>query len=160
MISFFRDFLSGPLYIVVVVISVIGIFACIGYLAERNLKEKEEKKKYEEMYAHVHLLPVDDTTGLQTVSTAQTAFPTAQLGNVGEVSATNVAQNVVFAQMESTSNSSSPTTSVAASAIAVEPSKVVPAVPQNVASNSVVSPVGKPEITSTTDASINSNQRQ
>ena len=58
-ISFFRDILSGPLYIVVVVISVIGIMACSGYLAEATLKQKELEKKQKEMYAHVHLLPSD-----------------------------------------------------------------------------------------------------
>lgn len=157
MISFFRDFLSGPLYIVVVVISVIGIFACIGYLAERDLKEKEEKKKYEEMYARVHLLPVDDTTGVQTVSTAQTAYPTAQLGNVGEVSATNVAQNVVFAQMESTPVTTSPATSVATSAVTTQTPKVEQL---EVVKNSGDSPASQLEVISTTDASINSNQGQ
>lgn len=156
MISFFRDFLSGPLYIVVVVISVIGIFACIGYLAERDLKAKEEKKKYEEMYARVHLLPVDDTTGVQTVSTAQTAYPTAQLGNVGEVSATNVAQNVVFAQMEDT-----PATTSSAPATAASVVTQTPKVEQlEVVKNSVDSPDSQLEIISTTDASINSNQEQ
>ena len=44
-ISFFRDFLSGPLYIVVAIISAIGIIACIGYLAEATLKQKELEKK-------------------------------------------------------------------------------------------------------------------
>ena len=57
-ISFFRDFLSGPLYIVVVVFSVIGIVACIGYLAEATLKQKELEKRQKEMYAEVHFLQI------------------------------------------------------------------------------------------------------
>ncbi len=45
-ISFFRDTLSGPLYIVIVVVAVILFFACIGYLAERKLKLTKEQNKY------------------------------------------------------------------------------------------------------------------
>ncbi len=45
-IEFFRDTLDGPLYIVVVVICVILIFACIGYLAEKSINAKKEKEKY------------------------------------------------------------------------------------------------------------------
>ena len=45
-VKFFRDTLNGPLYIVVVVICVILIFACIGYLAEKSINAKKEKEKY------------------------------------------------------------------------------------------------------------------
>lgn len=45
-ISFFRDTLDGPFYIVWVVVLVILIFACIGYLAEKGIKNKKEKEKY------------------------------------------------------------------------------------------------------------------
>lgn len=94
-ISFFRDFLSGPLYIVIAITSVIGICACIGYLAETQLKAKEERARNDAMYAHVHLLPVDGTTGLQPVSNVQTAYPSAQLESIGQVATTNLAQNTV-----------------------------------------------------------------
>lgn len=96
-ISFFRDFLSGPLYIVVAIVSVIGILACIGYLAEKQLKAKEEKKKLDEMYAQVHLLPTDVATGAETVTNVQTVFPSVQLESVGQGGASNVAQNVAAA---------------------------------------------------------------
>ena len=49
-ISFFRDFLSGPLYIVVAIISAIGIIACIGYLAEATLKQKELEKVQNDLF--------------------------------------------------------------------------------------------------------------
>jgi len=45
-INFFTEVLNGPLYYVMVVICIILIFACIGFLAERSLKEKKEKEKY------------------------------------------------------------------------------------------------------------------
>ena len=101
-ISFFRDFLSGPVYIVVVVISVIGILACIGYLAEFTLKQREEQKKYEQMYSGVHILPTDDATGFSMVSNAETAISTAQLDHVGDVSATNIAQTTTSTDTSNT----------------------------------------------------------
>ena len=45
-IEFFRDTLDGPFYIVWVVVLVILIFACIGYLAEKSINNKKEKEKY------------------------------------------------------------------------------------------------------------------
>ena len=48
-IHFFRDTLSGPVYVIVVIIAIILIFACIGYLAENKIKEKKQKEKYAEV---------------------------------------------------------------------------------------------------------------
>ena len=45
-IEFFRDTLDGHFYIVWVIFCVILIFACIGYLAEKGIKNKKEKEKY------------------------------------------------------------------------------------------------------------------
>ena len=39
-VIFFRDTLDGPLYIVVVIVAVILLFACIGYLAEKSINRK------------------------------------------------------------------------------------------------------------------------
>ncbi len=41
MIKFFRDILSGPIYVVVVIISLILIMAIIGYLMEKKQKQDE-----------------------------------------------------------------------------------------------------------------------
>lgn len=41
MIKFFRDFLSGPIYVVVLIISIILIMAIIGYLMEKKQKQDE-----------------------------------------------------------------------------------------------------------------------
>ena len=48
-VHFFRDTLSGPIYVIVVIIAIILIFACIGYLAENKIKEKKQKEKYAEV---------------------------------------------------------------------------------------------------------------
>lgn len=45
MIEFFRDVLSGPVYIVVAILAVIFIMAIIGFLMERKKLEKEEKER-------------------------------------------------------------------------------------------------------------------
>lgn len=43
MIHFFRDILDGPIYIIVVIISLIIIMGIIGFIMERYQKEKEEE---------------------------------------------------------------------------------------------------------------------
>lgn len=48
-IHFFRDTLSGTSYIIYVIVLVILIFACIGYIAENKLKEKKQKDKSAEV---------------------------------------------------------------------------------------------------------------
>lgn len=45
MIPFFRDILDGPLYFIVLVISIILIMAIIGFIMERKQLEKQEKEK-------------------------------------------------------------------------------------------------------------------
>lgn len=94
-ISFFRDFLSGPLYIVIVVISSIGIIACIGYLAEATLKQKELEKKQKEMYAEVHFLPTDESSATSIATNVETSISSAQLQQAGNVATTNIAQSEV-----------------------------------------------------------------
>lgn len=43
MIHFFRDILSGPLYIITSILSVIFIMAIIGFMMERKKLEEEKK---------------------------------------------------------------------------------------------------------------------
>lgn len=71
-ITFFRDILDGPIYIVVAIICIILICSCIGYLAEASLNKKKEKQKYDETHATVSAnqnitSPTQDTVN-QTVS--------------------------------------------------------------------------------------------
>ena len=43
MIKFFRNTLSGPLYVIVAVLSIIFIMAIIGFIMERKKQEQEEE---------------------------------------------------------------------------------------------------------------------
>ncbi|MCI8346721.1 MAG: hypothetical protein HFJ12_02090 [Bacilli bacterium] len=52
-ITFFRDVLDGPLYIVIAVIAGILICSCIGYLAERSIERKKERTQYEQEHFNV-----------------------------------------------------------------------------------------------------------
>lgn len=60
-VTFFRDILDGPLYIIVSIISGILFCSCIGYLAERNNLKKAAKKKFENSYATVN--NIDNSIG-------------------------------------------------------------------------------------------------
>ena len=84
-IEFFRDTLDGPFYIVWVVILVILIFACIGYLAEKGINNKKEKEKY---------ATVSNTSNKEAVQDVVANEPVADLNNA-------------TTQVDSTSNSPS-----------------------------------------------------
>lgn len=45
MVKFFRNVLNGPLYIVVVILSIIFIMAIIGFIMERKQKQKEARNQ-------------------------------------------------------------------------------------------------------------------
>ncbi len=66
MITFFRDILVGPLYIIVSIVSIVLICVCISLIKKRNLKAKEAKKKFDE--SHVVLLGSDGKKDSVTVS--------------------------------------------------------------------------------------------
>lgn len=50
---FFRDFLDGPLYIIVVIINTILICAGIGYFAEKSQIQKKKKQEFDNNYVSV-----------------------------------------------------------------------------------------------------------
>ncbi len=52
-VTFFRDVLDGPVYIIVSIISGILICSCIGYLAEQNLLKKKAIEDYKNSHAEV-----------------------------------------------------------------------------------------------------------
>ena len=52
-ISFFRDFLSGPLYIAMVFINSILISAGIGYFAEKRQNAKKGKQKFKDTHVAI-----------------------------------------------------------------------------------------------------------
>ena len=45
MVKFFRDILSGPLYVIVVLVSLVLIMAIIGFLMEKKQKQEEANSK-------------------------------------------------------------------------------------------------------------------
>lgn len=52
-VTFFRDVLDGPVYIIVSIISGILICSCIGYLAEQSLLKKKAIEDYKNSHAEV-----------------------------------------------------------------------------------------------------------
>ena len=70
-IEFFRDTLDGPFYIVWVVVLVILIFACIGYLAEKGIKNKKEKEKYATVGDVNNIEVVQEAVVSESVNTTQ-----------------------------------------------------------------------------------------
>lgn len=121
-ISFFRDTLDGPFYIVWVVVLVILIFACIGYLAEKGIKNKKEKEKYatvsdtnntEVVQEAIVSEPVNTTQVTSVPVTTPVSEPVTNASLVEEVptSDAGVTQNGVASQPEvQTVNSSLNTT--------------------------------------------------
>ena len=53
-VTFFRDFLDGPLYIGVVILNSILICSCIGYLGEQYLNKKKAKEEFGSTYVDVN----------------------------------------------------------------------------------------------------------
>ncbi|MBQ8131757.1 MAG: hypothetical protein IJ193_04635 [Bacilli bacterium] len=71
-IVFFRDILSGPLYIVICVINSILICSCIGYLGEQYLNKKNATTQYNNTYA-----AVGNNTGVSAGQSVPGAAPVA-----------------------------------------------------------------------------------
>ena len=103
-IEFFRDTLDGPFYIVWVVVCVILIFACIGYLAEKGIKNKKEKEKYATVSE-----PVNTTQVTSVPVTTPVSEPVTNASLVEEVptSDAGVTQNGVASHPEVQSVNSS-----------------------------------------------------
>ena len=77
-VIFFRDTLDGPLYIVVVIVAVILLFACIGYLAEKSINRKKEAARYAEVSQDtVVIKPVDEASASATPNPTVVAVPPA-----------------------------------------------------------------------------------
>lgn len=102
-VHFFRDTLSGPVYVIVVIIAIILIFACIGYLAENKIKEKKQKEKYAEVAGPGEVVKsVEATAPIPVVSAVVTPvneIPVAQSVAV-EQAVPQVHQQVVVQPVE------------------------------------------------------------
>ena len=109
-IEFFRDTLDGPFYIVWVVVLVILIFACIGYLAEKGINKKKEKEKYASVSDTGNTEVVQDTVVNEAINDTQvdTSVATPVAETVSEVTTTPVqdvsSTSVVASQVENNSS--------------------------------------------------------
>ena len=109
-IEFFRDTLDGPFYIVWVVVLVILIFACIGYLAEKGINKKKEKEKYATVSDTGNTEVVQDTVVNEPMNDTQvdTSVATPVAETVSEVTTTPVqdvsSTSVVASQVENNSS--------------------------------------------------------
>lgn len=120
-ISFFRDFLDGPLYIAVVVIGVILICAGIGYFAEKSQLRKKKEQELQNSYVSVSD-PREQNSSFNTQSNA------TSLGN------NTVPSNVVSGRVENVAMSQM-TNSNVLNNHSVPNSNVVQSPVQNVAIN-------------------------
>ena len=161
-IEFFRDTLDGPFYIVWVVVLVILIFACIGYLAEKGIKNKKEKEKYATVDDTNNTAVVQDTvvsdvsnaTQVESSPVTPIAEPASSVQVAEEVPAsgvnnTDAVQNNVVSEPEAqTVNSSvvTPTVSEVTTSVnsnntaTVEAPQVEVSQPNNVVTPTVVNP--------------------
>ena len=161
-IEFFRDTLDGPFYIVWVVVLVILIFACIGYLAEKGIKNKKEKEKYATVDDTNNTAVVQDTvvsdasnaTQVESSPVTPIAEPTSSVPVAEEVPTsgvnnTDAVQNNVISEPEvQTVNSSvvTPTVSEVTTSVnsnntaTVEAPQVEVSQPNNVVTPTVVNP--------------------
>ena len=67
MIEFFRDVISGPVYIVAVILSVIFIMAIIGFLMERKKLEKEHNEQVAIVTNNQNVQPINNVESINNV---------------------------------------------------------------------------------------------
>ena len=161
-IEFFRDTLDGPFYIVWVVVLVILIFACIGYLAEKGIKNKKEKEKYATVDDTNNSAVVQDTVVSDVSNATQvesspvtpiaepaSSVPVAEEVPTSSVNNTDAVQNNIINEPEvQTVNSSvvTPTVSEVTTSVnsnntaTVEAPQVEVSQPNNVVTPTVVNP--------------------
>jgi len=72
MIEFFRDVLSGPLYIFTAILSIILIMAIIGFIMERKKLEKEEIER---------IAIVDTTNNINSINNVNNINNDANISN-------------------------------------------------------------------------------
>ena len=137
-ISFFRDTLDGPLYIATVVLCVILLFACVGYLAERKIKGKKEKEKYATVPEGAGPNVVAQDFATQVVNPAQVA-PVSM----------PVSENQTILQPQMTQEQYQ--APIAAPVVPQEVAPIVNEVPQQ----TIVTPVSEVNISSPTVANTN-----
>lgn len=174
-IEFFRDTLDGPFYIVWVVVLVILIFACIGYLAEKGIKNKKEKEKYATVDDTNNTAVVQDTvvsdvsnaTQVESSPVTPIAEPASSVQVAEEVPAsgvnnTDAVQNNVVSEPEvQTVNSSVVTPTVSEVTTSVNPNNTAtveaPQVEVSQPNNVVTPTVVNPQIEQTTNNTVSTD---
>ena len=174
-IEFFRDTLDGPFYIVWVVVLVILIFACIGYLAEKGIKNKKEKEKYATVDDANNTAVVQDTvvsdvsnaTQVESSPVTPIAEPASSVQVAEEVPAsgvnnTDAVQNNVVSEPEvQTVNSSVVTPTVSEVTTSVNPNNTAtveaPQVEVSQPNNVVTPTVVNPQIEQTTNNTVSTD---
>ena len=174
-IEFFRDTLDGPFYIVWVVVLVILIFACIGYLAEKGIKNKKEKEKYAtvddtnntEVVQDTVVSDVSNATQVESspvtpIAEPASSVPVAEEVPTSGVNNTDAVQNNVVSEPEvQTVNSSVVTPTVSEVTTSVNPNNTATVeAPQVEVSqhNNVVTPtVVNPQIEQTTNNTVSTD---
>ena len=76
---FFRDFLDGPLYIIVVIINTILICAGIGYFAEKSQIQKKKKQEFNNNYVPYN----NQVTNQNNITSQNTIFNNNYVPNNG-----------------------------------------------------------------------------
>ena len=174
-IEFFRDTLDGPFYIVWVVVLVILIFACIGYLAEKGIKNKKEKEKYATVYDTNNTAVVQDTVVSDVSNATQvesspvtpiaepaSSVPVAEEVPTSGVNNTDAVQNNVVSEPEvQTVNSSVVTPTVSEVTTSVNPNNTAtveaPQVEVSQPNNVVTPAVVNPQIEQTTNNTVSTD---
>lgn len=75
-ITFFRDILDGPLYIVVSILCGILFCSCIGYLAETHFNKKKQETNYQNTHTNV-----DYSTNMTSIAQNGNIVPNMQQAN-------------------------------------------------------------------------------
>lgn len=137
-ITFFRDILDGPLYIIVAIVCGILFCACIGYLAEKSQLKRKEKEKYVEVKndsvsINSQVPPVAQTATTSAVPPQVVTMPTNNMAYPLEgVSAPSMSP-VMPSQVVSTLQTvpSVPATTVVPTSVDSQPTTVVQPIPIN-----------------------------
>ena len=149
-IEFFRDTLDGPFYIAWVVVCVILIFACIGYLAEKGINNKKEKEKYATVSNTDTSLPSQEGVVNEPLDTSQVesspVTPTVSSAVVADPLSVEVPQTVSEVNTTPVQDVSSPPLNVASVDTSDVQNVVQPAEVVNTTSTVVTPTVVSPQV--------------
>ncbi len=154
-LNFFAKLMTGPWYIIYVIVLIILIFACIGYLSERSLYLKAQQEKYAK--AKVDPVSAIPTPAGKTVASSSPITPTSQVISP-QATVPPVAENITSPAMISSivTPASNPVPTVSSVSPVQEPVVNTPPVPEapiiqpvsQEVTPSVEAPVVSPSVTS------------